>query len=210
MPFTAGFSSRYRFSLLLLVVAVFIWSAIQPYDRATWWMEVAPVVIAVPLLILTYRRFPLTSLLYGLIAVHCVILLVGGHYTYARVPLFDELRDLFGWQRNHYDRLGHLAQGFVPAMIGRELLLRTSPLKPGRWLFILLVLSCLGISALYELIEWAAAALTGEAAMDFLGTQGDVWDSQKDMLMAGVGAILGLATLSRWHDCQLAPLKNRH
>ncbi|MEZ0260367.1 MAG: DUF2238 domain-containing protein, partial [Alphaproteobacteria bacterium] len=129
------------------------------------------------------------------------------HYTYARVPLFDWLREPFGWERNHFDRLGHLMQGFVPAMAGRELLLRTSKIGAGKWLVAVLVLGCLGISAIYEIIEWAAAALTGEAADSFLGSQGDVWDSQKDMLLAGIGAIAALLLLSRWHDAQLAKLK---
>jgi putative membrane protein len=192
--------------LLPVILAVLIWSAIDPYDVPTWWMEAAPVFIALPLLIATYRRFPLTPLLYLLIAFHMFILLVGAHYTYARVPAFDVIRDLFDHSRNHFDRLGHFIQGFVPAMIARELLLRTSPLQPGSWILVIIVLSCLGISALYELLEWLAAAIAGEGAAQFLGTQGDMWDTQKDMALAGLGAILALLTLSRLHDRQLSRL----
>ena len=166
----------------------------------TWWMEAFPVFFALPVLIVTREKFQLTSLLYCLIWVHMVILLVGAHYTYAKVPLFDDLKDYFSWSRNHYDRLGHFAQGFVPAMVGRELLLRTSPLRRGKWLVAIILLSCLGISAAYELLEWGTAAMKGEAAEAFLGTQGDVWDTQKDMLMAFIGAVAALLTLSRAHD----------
>ena len=192
---------------LIVTVAVFIWSGINPYDRFTWWLEVAPVLIALPVLLLTWKRFPLTDLLYILIAVHAVILMVGGHYTYARVPFFDLLRDYLGSVRNSYDGLGHLAQGFIPAMVARELLVRTSPLRPGKWLFTLIIFSCLGISAVYEIIEWAAAVWTGGNAEDFLGTQGDPWDTQKDMVLAGVGAILALVTLGKVHNRSLEKLK---
>lgn len=192
---------------LVSLLGVTLWSAINPADRLTWWMEALPVLIAVPLLAATYSRFPLTGLAYALIWVHCLILLVGAHYTYAEVPLFNWLRDAFDMARNHYDRVGHFAQGFVPAIIARELLLRTSPLRPGRWLFTIVVLSCLGISAAYELIEWAAAALTGEAADAFLGTQGDQWDTQKDMALALIGAVSAQLLLSRLHDRQIAALR---
>ena len=192
---------------LIVTVAVFIWSGINPYDRFTWWLEVAPVLIALPVLLFTWKRFPLTNLLYILIAVHAVILMVGGHYTYARVPFFDLLRDYLGSVRNSYDGLGHLAQGFIPAMVARELLVRTSPLRPGKWLFTLIIFSCLGISAVYEIIEWAAAVWTGGNAEDFLGTQGDPWDTQKDMVLAGVGAILALVTLGKVHNRSLEKLK---
>lgn len=181
---------------------MFIWSAFGPYDRATWWMEVAPVLIAAPLLIATARRFPLTTMLYGLIALHSVILIVGGHYTYARVPFMDFL----GEGRNNYDKIGHFAQGFVPAIVIRELLLRTSPLRSGKWLFALVLFSCLGISAVYELIEWAAAEIAGGGAVEFLGTQGDVWDTQKDMMWCGIGAGSALLLLSRCHDRALEKL----
>lgn len=191
-----------------LTLAVATWSVINPHDLFTWFMEAAPVMIALPLLVATRKKFPLTQLLYFLVLLHCLTLLVGAHYTYARVPLFDWLRDIMGWERNHYDRLGHVMQGFVPAIAGRELLLRTSKVGPGKWLAALLVLGCLGISAIYEVIEWAAAELTGEAAESFLGAQGDIWDSQKDMLLAGIGAGAALLLLSRWHDAQLARLKS--
>lgn len=192
--------------LLAIVIAVFIWSGIGPHDRWTWYAEVAPVIIALPLLFFTRHKFPLTPLLYTLIAIHCIVLLVGGHYTYALTPIGDWLREPFGFERNHYDRLGHLMQGFVPAMIARELLLRTSTLKAGKWMFAIIVLSCFGISAIYELIEWQAAILTGTHADQFLATQGDVWDTQKDMLCAGIGAIIALLTLSRYHNRQLSQL----
>lgn len=199
-------SPRFPLFFLGVVLAVFIWSGINPYERVTWWMEVAPVVIAVPLLLCTYHRFRLTDFLYFWIAVHCVVLLIGGHYTYARVPFFDSIREPFGFERNHYDRVGHLMQGFVPALIGRELLIRTSDLKPGKWMFVLLVLSAFGIGAIYEIIEWVAAEVTQGGAESFLGSQGDIWDSQKDMALAGLGAALALWTLSRRHDRALQRL----
>jgi putative membrane protein len=189
--------------LLLVVVAALIVSGIGPADRLTWWLEVLPVIVIVPVLVATSRRFPLTPLLYWLIAVHAVILMVGGHYTYAKVPLGFWMQDWFGFTRNHYDRIGHLMQGFGPAIAARELLLRTSPLRPGKWLFAIVCLSILGISALYEFTEWWAALLGGDAAGAFLGTQGDVWDTQWDMLCAGVGAIAAQVLLSRAHDRQL-------
>ncbi|PZO83217.1 MAG: hypothetical protein DI626_09230 [Micavibrio aeruginosavorus] len=184
---------------LFVAVAVFAWSSINPFERSTWWMEVAPALIALPLLVLTYKRFRLTDLSYALIGIHACILMVGGKYTYARVPLFDFIEGT----RNNYDKLGHFAQGFIPAIIIRELLLRTSPLQPGKWLAAVIVFSCLGISAAYELIEWLAAVLLGQGAEEFLGTQGDEWDTQKDMLWAGIGACTALLTLSRWHNRQL-------
>lgn len=200
-------NNRLVMVLLSIIAIVFVWSGINPLDRFTWFLEVAPVIIVLPLLALTYKRFPLTHLAYILIAIHAVILLVGGHYTYACVPLFDYIKDFFGLARNHYDRLGHFAQGFIPAIIARELLIRTSTLKPGKWMFAVIVLSITGISAIYELIEWAAAALTGEAADAFLGSQGDVWDTQKDMFLALIGAITALLTLSKLHDKELKKIK---
>lgn len=199
--------NRFPFACLVFGAIVFIWSAWQPYDRLTWWMEVAPILVALPILFATYKKFGLTPLVYGLILVHACILMVGGHYTYARVPLFDTLRDMMGTARNSYDGIGHIAQGFIPALIGRELLLRTSPLKSGKWMFTLIVLSCFGIAAAYEVIEWIVAVNTGEAADSFLGAQGDIWDSQKDMALALAGAIAGLLLLSRMHDRQLKKLK---
>lgn len=196
--------SRLTLGLLGVVSVVLAWSAIGPYNYFTWFLEVAPVLIGVPILAAWRKRLPFTNLVYVLIAVHMAILMVGGHYTYARVPLFDWLRDTLGLARNHYDRVGHFAQGFVPAMIAREVLLRTTSLKRGKMLVFLILSIALAISGAYELIEWAAAELTGEAAEDFLGTQGDVWDTQKDMALALAGAVVALAALSRWHDRQLA------
>jgi putative membrane protein len=190
--------------LLALTAIALIASGIDPHDRATWFLEVAPVVIGAAVLIPTYRRFPLTPLLYRLIFVHALVLILGGHYTYARVPLGFWAQDLFDLARNHYDRFGHFMQGFVPAVLARELLLRRTPLRPGGWLFFLVVCVCLGFSATYELLEWGSAVVAGSAADDFLGTQGDVWDTQWDMFMALLGAITALLTLSRVHDRELA------
>jgi putative membrane protein len=192
--------------LLIALLAILIWSAIRPRDRFTWWLEAFPVLVGVPLLIAIYPRCRFTPLVYTLIFAHAAVLLVGAHYTYAHVPLFDWLRDALGLSRNHYDRVGHFMQGFVPAMIAREILLRTSPLRRGKWLFTIVLMMCMGFSAIYELIEWAAAALTGSAADAFLATQGDVWDTQKDMALCGIGAILALLLLSQWHDRQLVRL----
>jgi len=189
--------------LLIAVCGVFVWSFLGCYDLFTWLLEVLPALIGIPILVITYRRFPLTNLLYVLIAVHAVILMVGGHYTYARVPLFDWLRDTFEWSRNHYDKVGHFAQGFVPAMISREVLLRVTPLRPGKMLTFLVISICMAISACYELIEWTVAEMTATGAADFLGTQGDVWDTQKDMAFCLAGAVVALLLLSRVHDRQL-------
>lgn len=192
--------------LLCIVVLVLLWSGMQPHDRLTWILEVTPVLIALPILAWTARRFPLTPLVYVLIAVHAVILMYGGRYTYALTPLGDWMRDVFGFSRNHYDRIGHLMQGFGPAIVARELLLRTSPLRPGKWLFALVTLSMLGISAIYEFTEWWAALAGGESAGAFLGTQGDVWDTQWDMFLCGCGAIASQLLLGRVHDRQLLRL----
>jgi putative membrane protein len=189
--------------LLSIVAIVLVWSGIGPHDRTTWWLEVIPVIVAVPVLALTRNRFPLTPLAYRLIFVHALILMVGGHYTYARVPLGFWAQEIFDLARNHYDRLGHLAQGFVPAIIAREILIRTSPLKEGKWLPVVVTSICLAISAIYEFIEWWAALLGGSAATDFLGTQGDVWDTQWDMFLAFMGAMLAQLLLSRLHNAQL-------
>jgi putative membrane protein len=197
---------RYALTLLAVVAAVVLWSGIGPHDRTTWWLEVFPIFIGATILIFTYKRFPLTSLLYTLLAVHAIILAVGGHYTYARVPVGFWVQEVFGFARNHYDRLGHFAQGFVPAILAREILLRTSPLRPGKWLFVIVLAICLGFSACYEFLEWWSALLGGEAATDFLGTQGDVWDTQWDMFLALIGALTAQLTLARLHDRQLARL----
>lgn len=189
--------------LLGLVFLALVASGIGPADRMTWMLEVAPVVIGAAILIPTWRRFPLTPLLYRLLFVHALILILGGHYTYAEVPLGFWLQDLLDLSRNHYDRLGHLAQGFVPAILAREILLRTSPLRRGGWLFFLVVAVCLGFSAFYELLEWWVALLAGAEAEAFLATQGDVWDTQWDMFLALLGALASLATLRSLHDRQL-------
>ena len=194
---------------LLIFMAVLIWSAIAPYDRLTWWLEVAPALIALVLLAITWQRFPLTTLLYVLILIHSLILMVGGHYTYARVPAFDWLRDTFELSRNHYDRVGHLAQGFIPAMVARELLLRLTPLQRDGWLFFLVLCVCLAISAVYELIEWGAAMALGGSAEEFLALQGDEWDTQKDMALAGIGALAAQLGLARLHDRQLQQMHPR-
>jgi putative membrane protein len=190
--------------LLAVGAALLVASGVAPYDRFTWMLEVAPILIVVPVLVATYRRFRLTPLAYRLIFAHAVVLMVGGHWTYARVPLGFWMRDALGLARNDYDRIGHLVQGFVPAIVAREVLLRRSPLRPGRWLFTLVVAVCLAVSALYELVEWWTALATGDAAAAFLGTQGDPWDTQEDMFCALVGAVVALATLSRVHDRELA------
>jgi putative membrane protein len=195
--------------LALLTVAGLVWSGVGPYERVTWWLEVAPVLVALPLLVATYRRFPLTPLAYRLIFVHAAILMLGGHYTYARVPLGEWAQQAFGWARNHYDRLGHLAQGFVPAILARELLLRRSPLRRGPWLIFAVTSFCLALSAFYELVEWWTALLGGQAAESFLGTQGDVWDTQWDMFLALIGAVSAQLLLARRHDRELAALSSR-
>lgn len=194
-----------RFGIACLVVAFagLGVSAIEPFDRFTLFLEIAPVLIVAPLLIATRRRFPLTPLLMALIAFHALVLELGGHYTYARVPLGDFVRDAFGLARNHYDRFGHFMQGFVPAIAAREVLLRNSPLRPSKMLAFLVTCVCMAVSASYEFLEWWTALGTGEAATDFLGTQGDPWDTQWDMAMATVGAISAQLLLSRTHDAQL-------
>lgn len=199
-------SRRALATSLAVMLPALVLSGVNPHDRLTWVLEIAPVVVVVPLLLVTLRRFPLTPLLYGLIAVHALILMYGGHYTYARVPAGFWVQELFDLSRNHYDRLGHLAQGFIPAIAAREVLSRTSPLKSSRWLPFLTVCVCLAVSAFYELVEWWTALIGGGAAQDFLGTQGDVWDTQWDMFLAGCGAVCALATLSAVHDRQLERL----
>jgi putative membrane protein len=199
----------YFFSALLAIFgAVFVWSAIHPYDFFTWLLEVAPAVIALPILYFSYQKFPLTNLLYLLILIHAVILMVGGHYTYAEVPAFNWLRDTFDLSRNYYDRVGHFAQGFVPAMIAREILIRKNVVKTG-WLFFMVCSICLSISVCYEFIEWWVAVASGEAAEAFLGTQGDVWDTQWDMFLALIGAILAQVLLTNLHNKQLLNLKSQ-
>jgi putative membrane protein len=195
--------STYDLFLLAIVAVVFVWSGISPHDRFTWVLEVFPVMLGVPVLVYLYLRFRFTPLVATLIAVHAVILMVGGKYTYAEVPLGFWMARTFHFTRNHYDRIGHFAQGFIPALIARELLIRRSPLRGSRWLPFFVVCFCLALSALYELIEFWTAIATGSASDAFLGTQGDPWDTQWDMMLALIGAIVGLAVLSSWHDRQL-------
>jgi putative membrane protein len=199
----------YLTALLVIVAAALALSGINPYDRTTWWLEIFPILIAAPILVLTARRFPLTTLTYTLLAIHAIVLMVGGHYSYARVPIGDWVQQLLGLARNDYDRLGHFAQGFIPAILIREILLRTSPLRPGRWLFVIVTALCLAFSACYEFFEWGAAVAGGHAADAFLGTQGDVWDTQWDMFCALIGAIVAQLTLSRVHDRGLARVNSR-
>jgi putative membrane protein len=192
------------------LIALLALSAWRAHDIPTWALEVVPVAIVLVILCVTHRRFPLTPLLLGLIFIHAVILMLGGHYTYARVPLGFWIQDAFGLARNPYDGIGHFAQGFVPAIAARELLLRHTRLERGGWLFVIVTAVCLAISALYELIEWGVAVALGQGADEFLGTQGDPWDTQKDMALAGIGAVIALWALARWHDRQLdAPPANR-
>ena len=198
----------YELALFGIVVLVLVWSGVGPHDRFTWFLEVAPVLVGLPILIATYQRFRFTPLAYTLIAIHAIILVVGGHYTYADVPLGYWLQDWLDLSRNHYDRIGHLAQGFVPAILIREILIRRSPLRRSRWLPFVVVSICLALSAFYELIEWWTAVASGEAAEAFLGTQGDVWDTQWDMMLALIGAMFALVTLSRPHDRQLSSRPN--
>lgn len=190
--------------ITLVVLPCAVLSRIRPHDPLTWMLEIFPVAIVLPLLYLTAKRFPLTPLLYGLIGVHCLILIVGAHYTYALVPLGFWVQDAFDLARNHYDRLGHFAQGFVPAIGVREILIRTSPVKKGGWLAFLTVSTCLAISAMYEFVEWWTSLAAGVAADQFLATQGDIWDTHWDMFMALCGAIVAVLLLSRVHDRALA------
>jgi putative membrane protein len=193
--------------LLVIVSAALVLSAIKPHDALTWLLEVLPVLIAVPLMIATYRRFPLTPLLYVLIALHALVLIVGGHYTYARVPLGFWMQDWFGFTRNNYDKIGHFAQGFIPAIAAREVLIRVFALPSKKLVAFLCVAICLAVSACYELIEWGAALALGQGADEFLGTQGDIWDTQSDMFLALIGSISALLLLSRWHDRQIQTKK---
>ncbi|HSI24701.1 MAG TPA: DUF2238 domain-containing protein [Methylotenera sp.] len=199
---------------MTIFAVVFVWSAIKPYDFFTWLLEVMPVIIALPILFFTYQKFPLTPLLYILILIHAIILMIGGHYTYALVPIhdlpvFSWLKDAFDLDRNYYDRIGHFAQGFVPAMIAREILIRNMVVKTAAWLFFVVCCICLSISACYEFIEWWVAVAAGEASQDFLGTQGDVWDTQWDMLLALIGAVLAQILLRDLHDRQLLNLQSQ-
>ena len=191
---------------LVLLAPVLVWSWINPHDRFTWWLESLPAIVGVVLLLGFQKKFPLSTMLLVLVWLQSVVLVVGGHYTYAEVPLGEWAKGWFGWQRNNYDKLGHFAQGFVPAILTREILLRTSPLRGSRWLGFLVVCVCLAFSAFYELAEWFTAIMTGEAADAFLGTQGDPWDTQTDMLMALIGATVAMLFMRGVHDRSLGKL----
>ncbi len=199
----------FHWALLASFLAILAWSGIAPRDRFVWYLEVAPAVIGAVVLIALYPRFRFTDLVYALIWLHALVLMVGGHYTYSEMPLFNGLRDAFHLDRNYYDRVGHFFQGFVPAMIAREVLIRNSPLKPGKWLFFLVACVALAISATYEFIEWWVALATGTAADSFLATQGDVWDTQWDMFLALIGAVLAQLSLGWLHDRELARMEAR-
>lgn len=192
----------------IICAAVLAWSAVSPHDYFTWFLEVVPALIVFAVMVVTRVRFPLTRLLYCLVGLHACVLMVGGHYTYAEVPLFDWIAQVMGSARNNYDKVGHFMQGFVPAIAVREILLRRSPLQRGKWLTFIVVSICLAVSAFYELIEWWVAALTGDSAEAFLGTQGYAWDTQSDMLMALMGASFALGLLARFHDRQVAQLQH--
>ena len=208
MPTTLSRRALWAYAAFTVLLVAF--SGWRPHDLATWAMEVLPIAIVLPVLLATHRRFPLTPLLYALILLHCAVLALGGHYTYARVPLGFWMEDWLGFTRNHYDRIGHLAQGFIPAIAVREILLRRTPLSQpgmrGGWLFLLVTAVCLAVSALYELLEWGSAVALGSGATDFLGTQGDEFDTQKDMFCAWLGAMAAQLLLARWHDRQIAAL----
>lgn len=204
--------SRSQLDLLLaaIVLGALFLSGLSPFDRATWWMEVAPVLIVLPLIAVTRQRYPLTTLLSALIALHCLVLILGGAYSYARVPLGFWLQDWFSLGRNPYDKIGHFMQGFVPALAAREILLRGQHVRTAGMAAFLCLCVALAISAVYELIEWGAALALGQGADEFLGTQGDPWDTQSDMAMALIGASIALVLLSRWHDRQLKSLETPH
>tara|TARA_R110001583_G_scaffold43015_5_gene136729 strand:- start:9525 stop:10178 length:654 start_codon:yes stop_codon:yes gene_type:complete len=204
IAFKAGNIIKYLWAFIYL--ATLIWSGIAPKDYFTWFLEVLPAMIGAVILLFTYHSFRLTPLLYSLILFHCIVLMVGGHYTYAEVPLFDTIKEIFNLERNNYDKVGHFAQGLVPAIIAREVLIRKGIVNGRVWLNVFVVSICLAFSAFYELIEWWVAISTGEDAEAFLGTQGYIWDTQSDMAMALLGAICALIFLAKYHDKQLAKL----
>ena len=196
-----------KYIWLAIFFATLLWSALGPKDYFTWFLEVLPALIGAVVLVVTRRSFPLTPLCYLLILIHCIILMVGGHYTYAEVPLFDWIRDAFELQRNNYDKVGHFAQGFIPAIVAREILIRNQAVNLPGWRNFFIVCFCLAFSAFYELIEWWVAVLSGEGAEAFLGTQGYAWDTQSDMLLALIGAVVALLMLGKLHDRQLQDLQ---
>ena len=198
-----GQPSSLKILWLVVFFTVLMWSGIQPKSYFTWLLEVAPALIGLAILAVTYYKFTWSRLTYFLILMHCIVLMVGGHYTYAEVPLFDTIANWFNWERNHYDKLGHFVQGFVPACIARELLLRLNVVKNERWLIAFVVSFCLAFSAFYELVEWWVAIAVGEDAEAFLGTQGYVWDTQSDMFMALIGSAVSLAFFRKWQDASI-------
>jgi len=200
---------KYLYGLLILYVLVFVWSVINPHDYFTWMLEVLPAVIGLAVLAATFNKFRFTDLVYTLILIHCCILFVGGHYTYAEVPLFNWIRDVFHQSRNNYDKVGHLAQGFVPALIIRELFIRKMVVNKRGWLNFIIVSICMAISVTYEFIEWFVSILSGESGDSFLGTQGYIWDTQSDMLYATIGAILGIFIFSKYQDKQIRKIESR-
>ena len=195
-----------KIAWIIIFTLVLIWSGIQPKDYFTWLLEVSPAIAAGVILAFTYQSFRLTGLLYFLILAHCIVLIVGGHYTYAEVPLFDMIKPVFGFERNNYDKLGHFMQGFVPAIVAREILIRKAVLNSKYWLNFVIVSICMAISAVYELIEWFVAEMAGISAEAFLGTQGYSWDTQADMAFALLGAVTAILLISKSHDRQLAKL----
>ncbi|KJS09945.1 MAG: membrane protein [Gammaproteobacteria bacterium BRH_c0] len=203
-------SRRELLGLLLVLLAVAAWSCIDPHERLIWWMESLPVWIGLAILLITRRSFPLTRLCYYLIFVHALILLVGAHYTYARVPLGDWFAAALDLDRNHYDRFAHLAQGFVPAIIAREILIRLQVIRTVSWLFFLVCCFCLAFSALYEIIEWQSAVWGGDSSQEFLGTQGDIWDAQWDMTLALIGAMVAQLLLAKCHNRQIRAIFSGH
>jgi len=211
IPFMSSVSAHTRNLLLALLVLIVLLaiSGWNPYDRLTWLMEVLPVIVLLPILWFSYKRFPLTNLLYTGIFLHACVLILGGAYTYARVPLGFELQELFDLNRNPYDKIGHFMQGFVPALAARELFIRHKVINGKAWLVFLVVCVVMMVSAVYELVEWAAALVMGQGADEFLGTQGDMWDTQSDMFLALIGASCMLILLSRWHDRQISALPKR-
>jgi putative membrane protein len=206
MPPMSNHPHIFHYLGLALFGIVFLWSGIRPKDYPTWILETLPALIGIVIVIATRRRFPLTPLAYGLIIAHSVILMIGGHYTYAEVPLFDTFKEIFGFERNNYDKLGHFMQGFNPAIVAREILIRNQVFRKPSWLNFMIACFCLALAAFYEMLEWWTALLSEEAAEAFLGMQGYVWDTQSDMAYALLGAILALIALRRTHDRQLASL----